>query len=1278
MLSLNTQQRSLNPSAARNKVARRRPRPLALEALEDRTVLSVSLEASGTLTHLVGDPVTWTATSSDLGNTPVYQFSVGPASGPSHVVRDFSPNNSFTWDPLQEGSYDVRVIVKAAYQSLGSEDAVASYAVISRATGPGAVITPTSNPLVALYSAPPSPSATLFVEFRKAGGDPSWQRTNTQAVVPGESTNFLVAGMLPDTTYQMRHVLSDGTASPPLLFTTGSLPTDLGFPAYTVTQPPGPGSDVSQGMIFHASAVATDLDGHVNWYYDSAGAGLQSVLAPSLVPGGTGLVLGSLSGTADGGLNNVVREIDLAGNTLRETNLDAVNAQLAARGQRAVTGFHHEAQRLPNGDTAVLAYTEQTVNVNGTPTVYTGDMIIVLDQDFQVVWTWDAFNYLDTNRGPTLGEQADGVVDWLHSNAIAWSPEDGDLLLSMRHQDWVIKIDYRNGSGDGHVVWRLGADGDFTVNSTAPSPWFSHQHGVRFIDDTTLVLFDNGNVRRASDPNADSRGQVWRLNEQTMTATLVLNADLGNYSFAVGSAQELPNGNFVFTSGLQAGPVGFFGQSIEVLPDGTPVYSLETPGGEYRTYRMSGLYGYDTTTLLSTSGGASVFGQAVTFTAAVSAAAVVPGSGTPGGVVTFLDGGTVLATVPLDAGGRAAFSTAALAAGGHTVTAIYSGDGRFFNSTSAAVPQAVSQDGTVLALAASPSLSVFGQAVTFTAAVSAAAPGSGTPTGVVTYMDGGTVLARVPLDAGGRAAFSTAALAAGGHIVTALYSGDGNFLGTSAGVAQAVGKDGTVLALASSPNSSVYGQAVTFTASVSAVSPGSGTPTGVVTFLDGGTVLATVPLDAGGRAAFTTAALPAGGHAVTATYSGDGNFAAGGSAVVNQVVSQGVGGGGQSRPEYIGMFDPNTGTWYLRGSNSAGPPAAGQFRFGTASSVPVSGDWTGTSADTIGVFDQNTFTWYLRSANSAGPPDAGQFQYGASGWLPVTGDWHNSGHTGVGVFDPATATWYLRNEASAGAPDAGVFRYGVAGGIAVVGDWTGTGHLGIGDFDPATATWFLRSSVSPGAPDVGVFQYGGVGFKAVAGDWAGSGHAGIGVFDPATATWYLRAEPTAGAPDGGAFAFGGTNFLPAVGTFPPLAQHLLAAGGEGPGGVAPLGADELQSAVAGALAQVGAAGAGPGLLARLASAEYDVGALPPGVLGLAEVGAGRVTISADAAGYGWSVDGGSMDLSTALLHEMGHLAGLPDEGAASRPGDLMADALAPGTRSTQALDQVFAQAAVLP
>jgi hypothetical protein len=257
---------------------------------------------------------------------------------------------------------------------------------------------------------------------------------------------------------------------------------------------------------------------------------------------------------------------------------------------------------LPNGGTAAIGLTERTITLKGRPTNYVGMTIVVLDKDFQVAWAWDAFDHLDVNRGPILGEiQNPGdtdpiavaaprlpAVDWLHLNAVSWSPADGNLVLSIRHQDWVIKIDYRNGAGDGHIVWRLGMNGDFTVSSTDPNPWFSHQHDAHYIDDTTLILFDNGDTRQASHPNADSRGQLWTLDEQTMTATLVFNVDLGNYSFALGAAQRLSNGNYSFISGIPA--PNFNGQSIEVHPDGTKAYVLEINRSLYRSFRVRTLY----------------------------------------------------------------------------------------------------------------------------------------------------------------------------------------------------------------------------------------------------------------------------------------------------------------------------------------------------------------------------------------------------------------------------------------------------------------------------------------------------------------------------------------------------------------------------------------------------------------------------------------------------------------------------------------------------------------
>ncbi len=594
---------------------------LLLELLENRTVPStISLVPSEAAPQLVGERITWTATVTDGPAAPVYQFSDGPAHGPLHVVRDFSSNNTFTWTPMQEGNYNIMVTIKDGFAGTNAESADVSDVVNSRVTGTDAVITPTLNPLVALYSVPPTqpgpgPHGLVHVEFSVAGDQPSWRSTNDLPSMPGKSTNFFVAGMLPNTTYEMRDVFSDGATSPTSLFTTGSLPTTLRFPSFTVQQPPGPGSDLDQDMIFHQlpigpsnvpNPLATDLQGRVVWYYDAqqSGLGITNMNTVTLLPGGTVIGLGS---DRDSVRNNrdVLREIDLAGNPVRETNLASLNAQLTALGHEISYGFHHDAQRLPNGDTVLLCLTERKIDIDGTPTNYIGDMIVVLDEDLQVAWVWDAFDHLDVNRGPVLGEiihQGEGgpdsvvpdypAVSWLHDNAVSLSPVDGNLILSVRHQDWVIKIDYENGEGDGHIIWKLGQDGDFTVNSTDPNPWFSHQHNAHYIDDHTLILLDNGNTRRASDPNAHSRGQVWTLDEQTMTATLVVNADLGSYAGALGAAERLSNGDYSFTLGTDgfAVPLRPPAHTVEVSPDGAKVYDLMANTLEYRTFRVRTLY----------------------------------------------------------------------------------------------------------------------------------------------------------------------------------------------------------------------------------------------------------------------------------------------------------------------------------------------------------------------------------------------------------------------------------------------------------------------------------------------------------------------------------------------------------------------------------------------------------------------------------------------------------------------------------------------------------------
>ncbi len=179
---------------------------------------------------------------------------------------------------------------------------------------------------------------------------------------------------------------------------------------------------------------------------------------------------------------------------------------------------------------------------------------------------------------------------------------------------------------------------------------------------------------------------------------------------------------------------------------------------------------------------------------------------------------------------------------------------------------------TTPSVAASANPSVFGQAVTFTASVSAAS-GTSTPTGTVTFLDGGSPIGTGTLS-GGVATFTTSVLSAGNHTITTSYGGNGSFSGSTGslmGNPQVVNKANTTTTVTSSANPLMFGQSVTFTATASAVTPGAGTLTGTVTFLDGGNAIGTAMLS-GGMATLTTSALGIGNRTITTTYGGDGNF----------------------------------------------------------------------------------------------------------------------------------------------------------------------------------------------------------------------------------------------------------------------------------------------------------------------------------------------------------------------------------------------------------------------
>ncbi|MGH9909628.1 MAG: Ig-like domain repeat protein, partial [Nitrososphaerales archaeon] len=177
--------------------------------------------------------------------------------------------------------------------------------------------------------------------------------------------------------------------------------------------------------------------------------------------------------------------------------------------------------------------------------------------------------------------------------------------------------------------------------------------------------------------------------------------------------------------------------------------------------------------------------------------------------------------------------------------------------------------------------SVTGQSVTFTATVTGS---GGTPTGTVTFRDGTTAIGTGTLS-GNTATFTTSSLTIGSHSITAVYSGNVNFNpSTSPVLTQTVNKGSTTTAVTSSVNPSASGQSVTFTATVSPVSPASSTLTGIVTFRDGTTAIGTGTLS-GGVAMFTTTTLAVGSHSITAVYSGNVNFKTSTSPVLTQTVN---------------------------------------------------------------------------------------------------------------------------------------------------------------------------------------------------------------------------------------------------------------------------------------------------------------------------------------------------------------------------------------------------------
>jgi arylsulfate sulfotransferase len=496
-------------------------------------------------------------TAAVTGDKSGVTWAVNGVAGGNSTVGTIDQTGKFTAPSATQSS---KVMITATSTVDMSKSASASVEIVAPA-----IVAATANPQVALLTIASPDNSNVSVQFgpTTSYGLTTWTQPAAPATGP---VSLFFAGMLANTLYHMRAVIqfSDGTQfmDADQVFTTSSLPTNQ-LPALTATTTPGmtpqsgfelldltvPAGSTALGV------VVSDLSGNVLWSYNPGlPSGVVAANPIKLLPNGHFLIV--FSGTPPDGLDSVLQEVDLAGKLIWQMDAAALNAALAsatcAGCNITVIGAHHDFQLLPNGHLIVIAALQKVIS----GVTVTGDAIIDLDQNHTPVWVWNEFDHLDTNRQPYM------FPDWTHTNAVIYSADDSNLIISMRHQNWLVKIDYANGAGAGDILWHLGYQGDFALQGVAdptdPSNWFYAQHGPSFVTSNTtgkfsLILFDNGDDRVfASGVTCGAAGQppclfstvpLLELDETAKTATVAFNPTTPFYSFFGGNAETLKNGN---------------------------------------------------------------------------------------------------------------------------------------------------------------------------------------------------------------------------------------------------------------------------------------------------------------------------------------------------------------------------------------------------------------------------------------------------------------------------------------------------------------------------------------------------------------------------------------------------------------------------------------------------------------------------------------------------------------------------------------------------------------
>jgi len=384
--------------------------------------------------------------------------------------------------------------------------------------------------------------------------DPSGTSRRTAYTAAGRRHSIPVVGLRADTAYQLRALARDGDgayhASEWTGWSTGALPDALLDADFAI----GTASESDEGVTLFAPSplygspqlpyvVGIDGEGEVVYYYDD----------PELYD--VDETNRQVRAQDDGMIGLLLPEGFRAFDVLGRTRLAVSKPDV-----------HHDALLMPSGNVLALAYDDHEVTdeLTGETSIVRGDVVVEISPENETVWSWAAYDHLDTDR---MGEYTEdfetaGFLDWTHANALDYDPDTDRIMISLRNQSWLAMVDHAT----GELLSRMGPGGDYALQG---GDWFHLQHGASVVDGGVTV-FDNG-----YDDAYHSRAIHYLVDERGLTATEAWVYDVGFYARTMGDVDLLPDGSYLVTAGASDPAAtaddrrGFY----RIGPDGATLWS---------------------------------------------------------------------------------------------------------------------------------------------------------------------------------------------------------------------------------------------------------------------------------------------------------------------------------------------------------------------------------------------------------------------------------------------------------------------------------------------------------------------------------------------------------------------------------------------------------------------------------------------------------------------------------------------------------------------------------